>query len=128
LIFTEKTRAARNYSQGNRGTQGKIAKKAEKMRIFRGRVEITAKNAVPGLGAGHSNGFSNANISLTDAAKGEFAKIGGAPHAANLQGPTEASSGRKVQRIKGFLSGRKGARPGSATLTTSAAPLQRESA
>jgi hypothetical protein len=44
-----KTRAAKNYSQGNRGTQGKIAKKAEKMRIFRGRVEIAAKNAVPGL-------------------------------------------------------------------------------
>jgi len=120
LIFTEKTRAARNYSQGNRGTQGKIAKKAEKMRIFRGRVENTAKNAVPGLGAGHSKGFSNANVSLTEAAKGEFAKIGGAPHAANLQGPTEASSGRKVQRIKGFVSGRKGGRH--------AAPLQRECA
>jgi hypothetical protein len=77
VIFSEKTRAARNYSQGNRGTQGKIAKKAEKMRIFRGRVEITAKNAVLGLRAGHSNGLSNAHIGLTDAATGKFAKAGG---------------------------------------------------
>jgi len=68
-----KTRAEWDYSQGNRRTQGKIAKKAGKMRIFRGHVEITTKNAVPGLGAGHSNGLSNANISLTDAAMGKFA-------------------------------------------------------
>jgi hypothetical protein len=77
LIFTEKTRAARNYSQGNRGTQGKIAKKAEKMRVFWGRVEITAENAVLGLRAGHSNELSNAPTGLTDAAMGEFAKAGG---------------------------------------------------
>jgi len=35
-----------DYSQGFRGTQGKIAKKAGKMQIFEGRVEITAKTAV----------------------------------------------------------------------------------
>jgi len=72
------------------------------MRIFRGRVENTAKNAVPGLGAGHSKGFSNANVSLTEAAKGEFAKIGGAPHAANLQGPTAATTAiwRKFKESK----------------------------
>jgi hypothetical protein len=52
-----KTRAEWDYSQGNRETQGKIAKKAEKMQIFRGRVEITAKTAAPRLGAPHSNGF-----------------------------------------------------------------------
>jgi len=63
-----KTRAAKNYSQGNRGTQGKIAKKAEKMQIFQGRVEIPAENAVPGLPAGHSNELSNAPLRLTDAA------------------------------------------------------------
>jgi len=34
VFFCEKTRAGRHYSQGNTGTQGKIAKKAEKMRIF----------------------------------------------------------------------------------------------
>jgi len=33
-MFTEKTRAAKDYSQGNRRTQGKIAKKAGKMRVF----------------------------------------------------------------------------------------------
>jgi hypothetical protein len=77
VIFTKKTRAARNYSQGNRGTQGKIAKKAEKMRIFQGRVEITAENAVPGLRAGHSNELSNARIGLTDAATGESARANG---------------------------------------------------
>jgi len=47
------------------------------MRIFQGRVEITAEYAVPGLRAGHSNGLSNAHIGLTDAAIGEFAKAGG---------------------------------------------------
>jgi hypothetical protein len=52
-----KTRAAKNYSQGNRGTQGKIAKKAEKMQIFQGRVEIPAKNAVPGLPLAIRTGF-----------------------------------------------------------------------
>src|SRR6266480_2159538 len=33
-MFTEKTRAAKDYSQGNRRRQGKIAKKAGKMRVF----------------------------------------------------------------------------------------------
>ena len=47
------------------------------MRIFRGRVEITAKNAVLGFRAGHSNGLSNAQFGLTDAAMGKFAKAGG---------------------------------------------------
>jgi hypothetical protein len=40
-----KTRAARDYSQGKLRTQGKTAKKAGKMRIFRGYVEIPAKTA-----------------------------------------------------------------------------------
>ena len=48
------------------------------MRIFQGRVEITAEYAVPGLRAGHSNGLSNAHIGLTDAAMGEFARPAGA--------------------------------------------------
>jgi hypothetical protein len=52
-----KTRAAKNYNQGNRGTQGKIAKKAEKMQIFQGRVEIPAENAVPGLPAAFERAF-----------------------------------------------------------------------
>ena len=47
------------------------------MRIFQGCVEITAKNAVLGLRAGHLNGLSNARIGPTDAARGEFAKAGG---------------------------------------------------
>ncbi len=46
------------------------------MQIFRGRMEIASKNAVPGLRAGHSNELSNACIGLTDAALGEFAKAG----------------------------------------------------
>jgi hypothetical protein len=33
-IFCGKTRAAKDYSQGKRRTQGKIAKKAGKMKIF----------------------------------------------------------------------------------------------
>jgi hypothetical protein len=48
------------------------------MQIFRGRMEIASKNAVPGFRAGHSNELSNACIVLTDAARGEFAKAGGA--------------------------------------------------
>jgi len=47
MFFCGKTRAERDYSQGKRRTQGKTAKKAEKMRIFLRRVEIAAKTAVP---------------------------------------------------------------------------------
>jgi hypothetical protein len=46
LVFLRKTRAARDYSQGKRRTQGKTAKKAGKMLVFGRDVEITAKNGV----------------------------------------------------------------------------------
>jgi hypothetical protein len=52
-----KTRAEWDYSQENRRTQGKIAKKAEKTQIFQGRVEIPAKNAVPGPPLAVRKGF-----------------------------------------------------------------------
>jgi hypothetical protein len=43
--FSEKTRAASDYNQGNKRTQVKIAKKAGKMRFFSGRVEIAFEYA-----------------------------------------------------------------------------------
>jgi hypothetical protein len=45
MFFCGKTRAESDYSQGKRRTQGKTAKKAGKMQIFLGRVEIAAKTA-----------------------------------------------------------------------------------
>jgi len=54
-MFTEKTRAAKDYSQGNRRRQGKIAKKAGKMRVF---LEEMWKSPLKmRLGASHSIGF-----------------------------------------------------------------------
>jgi hypothetical protein len=61
------------------------------MQIFRGSVEITAKNAVPGLRAGRSKGLSNAHIRLTDAAMANLQRPRTRP-AANLQGATAATS------------------------------------
>jgi len=45
MFFCVKTRAEGDYSQGKWRTQGKIAKKAVKMRLFLRRVENTAKIA-----------------------------------------------------------------------------------
>jgi hypothetical protein len=46
VFFCGKTRAERDYNQGNRITQGKTAKKAGKMQFFWRYVEIAAKTAV----------------------------------------------------------------------------------
>ena len=61
------------------------------MQIFRGSVEITAKNAVPGLRAGRSKGLSNAPITLTDAAMANLQRPR-TRQAANLQGATAATN------------------------------------
>jgi hypothetical protein len=100
-----KTRAEGDYSQGKWRTQGKIAKKAEKMQIFWWRVEITAENAAPRVGAELSNGFRR------------WITSGPMPHPANL-GKADGTHWRrfrgiskKSRRLPRRKSGRSGATP-----------------
>jgi hypothetical protein len=92
-------------------------------------VEITAENAVLGLRAGHSNGFSSARTGLTDAAMGEFAKAGGRrmPPICKGQRQQLAANQSKVQRIKACLS-RKNRRAWFGFAHHKCSTLQRESA
>jgi hypothetical protein len=60
MFFRVKTRAERDYSQGKRRTQGKTAKKAGKMQVFLGHVEIPCKNA----GSARSRTGKNAGTAM----------------------------------------------------------------